>query len=252
MAGVTTFKDELLAFYEKCYYYEMDRKDKIRQQLGLAIAVLALLGNSASYYFSNFQFLPFRFSHLWFYVPFTVSAFLALIAFMYLIRYMFIPEGGYAYIPTTEAIRVAINDFENANQSTSENVIRDFYTENLSKQYSEFATHNRRNNTRRTGYVFSSLRSSLISIFFLILAFPGFLYFKREFPLHTSKPAERSIMSEQQVRPDDPNNSDANASEDQQGNILEPAVTASPDTSIIPVQWPQGEFIKEADEKKAK
>ena len=30
---------------------EMDRKDKIRQQLGIAVAVFALLGNIASYFF---------------------------------------------------------------------------------------------------------------------------------------------------------------------------------------------------------
>ena len=38
------FKEELFAFYKECYSDEMDRKDEIRKQLGLAVAVLALLG----------------------------------------------------------------------------------------------------------------------------------------------------------------------------------------------------------------
>ena len=244
-----TLKEELLVFYRECYYYEMDRKEEIRKQLGLAIAALALLGNITSYYLSNFQFFPFRFLHLCFYVPFIVGAFLALSALFYLLRYFFLSEG-YGYIPTTEAIRDAINNFQKKDQSKSEDAVRNFYIENLSKQYSEYATHNRKSNTNRTGYVFSSLKFSLISILFLLLTFPGFLYFKRESPAYNPKHAEVLTMNKQQVSPDNPNNSDASASQDQQTQTPDPA-EASPDTNIN-VQWPQGEYIKEADEKKAK
>lgn len=172
----SNFKEELLGFYKECYYFEMDRKDKIRQQLGLAVAVLALLCNIVSYYFSNFKFPSFIYPHLWFYVPFIIGASFAIIAFIYLMRYFFSVEE-YAYIPTPKAIRDAIN--EGMEQSKSEDAVKDFYVEKLSEQYSECATHNQRNNTKRTGYVFSSLKSSLISILFLLLTFPGFFYFKR-------------------------------------------------------------------------
>ena len=164
-------------------------------------------------------------------------------------RYFFLSEG-YGYIPTTEAIRDAINNFKKDDQSKSEDAVRSFYVENLSKQYSEYATHNQKNNTNRTGYVFSSLKFSLISILFLLLTFPGLLYFKKESPAHNSKHVEVLTMGKQQASPDNPNNSDANASQDQQAQTPDPA-EASPDTNIN-VQWPQGEYIKEADEKKAK
>lgn len=239
------FKEELFAFYKECYSDEMDRKDEIRKQLGLAVAILALLGNTIFYYFSNFQFFPFRYLHLCFYVPFIVGVFLALSALVYLVCYFFIPEE-YRYIPTTEAIRGAINDFKRVDQSESEDAVRSFYMENLSGQYSECATHNRNNNTRRTGYVFSSLRSSLISILFLLLVFPGFFFNKKESPSHNSKQVEVLTMGKQQASPDDPNKSDANASQDQQAQAPDSA-EASPD-----IQWPEVERIKEADEKNAK
>lgn len=38
----STFEEELLGFYKECYYSELDRKDKIRQQLGLTVAALAI------------------------------------------------------------------------------------------------------------------------------------------------------------------------------------------------------------------
>ena len=170
-------KDELFQFYKESYYHEIGRKDEIRKQLGLAIAVLALLGNSAYYYLSKFQFFPFSYAHLWFYVPFIFGIFFALIAFFYLFRYMF--EGReYAYIPTTEEIRDVIDKFEKANQTESdENVVRNFYIQNLSKQYSKAATRNQLNNEKRTGYVFSSLKASLISILLFVVAFPSFFIF---------------------------------------------------------------------------
>ena len=247
MAG-PTFEEELFAFYKECYSDEMDRKDEIRKQLGLAVAVLALLGNTIFYYFSDFQFSPFspfRYLHLCFYVPFIVGVSLALSALVYLLRYFFLKE--YIYIPTTEAIRDVINSFRKADQSGSEDAVRSFYMENLSGQYSECATHNRNNNTRRTGYVFSSLRSSLISILFLLLAFPAFFsFFKKESPSHNSKHVEVLTMGKQQASPDNPNKSDANASQDQQAQAPDSA-EASPD-----IQWPEVERIKEADEKNAK
>ena len=175
----STFKEELLEFYKECYYFEMKRKDKIRQQLGLAVAVLALLCNIISYYFSNFNFHPFICSHLWFYVPFIIGASFAIIAFIYLIRYFYIEE--YAYIPTPKAIRDAIN--EGMEQSKSEDDVKDFYIEKLSKQYSKCATHNRRNNKKRSEYVLHSLNCSLISILSLLLTFPGFFLFSNRSPV---------------------------------------------------------------------
>ena len=170
-------KDELFQFYKESYYHEIGRKDEIRKQLGLAIAVLALLGNSAYYYLFKFQFFPFSFAHLGFYVPFFLGILFAFIAFFYLLRYIF--QGReYAYIPTTEEIRDVIDKFEKANQTESdENVVRNFYIQNLSKQYSEAATRNQLNNEKRTGYVFSSLRASLISILFFLFAFPSFFFY---------------------------------------------------------------------------
>ena len=170
-------------------------------------------------------------------------------AFIYLIYYFFSAEKGYGYIPSTKDIRDVIN--KGMEQSKSEDTVRDFYIENLSAQYSECATHNRENNKKRTGYVFSSLKYSLISILFLLFTFPGFFYFLRESPSHNSKHMEVLTMSKRQVSPDNPNNSDANASQDQQAQAPDSA-EASPDTSTIDVQWPQIEYIKEADEKNAK
>ena len=84
----------------------------------------------------------------------------------------------YAYIPTTEEIRDVIDKFEKANQTESdENVVRNFYIQNLSKQYSKAATRNQLNNEKRTGYVFSSLKASLISILLFVVAFPSFFIF---------------------------------------------------------------------------
>ena len=226
----------------------MDRKDKIRQQLGLAVAVLALLCNIISYYFSNFKFSSFMYPHLWFYVPFIIGASCAVIAFIYLSCYFFRAEQRYAYIPTAKDIRDVIN--KGMEQSKSEDAVRYLYIENLSEQYSKCATHNRKNNTKRTGYVFSSLKSSLISILFLLLTFPGFFYFQRESPSHDSKHVEVLTMSKQQASPDNPNNSGANASQDQQAQAPDSA-EASSDTSTINVPWPQIEYIKEADEKNA-
>ena len=182
-----TLKDELFQFYKESYYHEIGRKDEIRKQLGLAIAVLALLGNSAYYYLSKFQFFPFSFAHLGFYVPFLLGILSSLIAFFFLLRYMF-EEREYAYIPTTEDIREVIDKFEKANQTESdENDVRNFYIQNLSKRYSKAATRNQLNNDKRTGYVFSSLRASLISILLFLAAFPCFFIF---FTLHDRLPAD--------------------------------------------------------------
>lgn len=243
----STFKEEFLGFYKECYYFEMDRKDKIRQQLGLAVAVLALLCNIVSYYFSNFKFSSFMCSHLWFYVPFIIGASFAIIAFIYLMRYFFSIEE-YAYIPTPKAIRDAIN--EGMEQSKSEDAVKNFYIEKLSEQYSECATHNQRNNTKRTGYVFSSLKSSLISILFLLLTFPGFFLFSNKSPVNNSKHVEVLTVSEQQASPDNPDETDVNAPPDQPVQAPDPA-EASSSTSTIDVEWPSIEYIKEADEKNA-
>lgn len=252
----STFEEELLGFYKECYYSELDRKDKIRQQLGLTVAALAILCNIVSYYFANFKFHLFIYPHLYFYVPFIFGILSAIMAFIYLICY-FSPDKGYAYIPTAKDVRDTINTInEVMEQSKSEDPVRpvrDFYIKNLSEQYSECATHNRKNNTKRTGYVFSSLKSSMISILFLLLAFPGFFYFQRESPAHNSKHVEVLTMSKQQSSPDNPNNSGANASQDQQDqqDQAPDSAEASLDTSAINVPWPQVEYIKEADEKNA-
>lgn len=241
------FKVEMFVFYKECYHHEMDRKDKIRQQLGLAIAVLALLGNWGSYYLSNFKLTGFLWMHVVFYLPFLTGVIAGLIAFYYLFRYFFIKDP-YAYIPSTEAISDAIHQFIQSSPKKDEDGTRAFFIENLSQQYSKFATTNRKNNIARTGYVFLSLKYSMISTVLFMATFPGFYCFKDESVLLNPKHAEVSTMNRQQTDPENTSNGDSNASSEHPSQGEVPS-EVNHDSTQNQVEWPRGDYIKEAEEK---
>ena len=209
---------------------------KLLQQVGLAIAILTIIGSLIGYFLSDFAVVEFAAMDLLFYSFFVLGLILTTFSFWYIvcsISYGFY----YGYIPTAKEIQDALSGIEAYNQSVSEDeaidVESEFYN-HTSDQYCECADRNYRNNTTRCGYIFLGLRLSLFALLMLILALPGHYIIKKRFPesiktVTIGKEVKVSIMTEEQDK-----------SQDQESAEQKPAEK--------PV-WPEVHLTKEADEK---
>ncbi|WP_146209407.1 hypothetical protein [Coraliomargarita sinensis] len=230
------FKKRQFDFHKDYYAFELERKDKLLQQVGLALGILTVIGNLFAFFLRDFQFVEFREVHLLFYFFFSFGFLFTAISIIYLTKTL-IHRFYYETIPTPKEIQDALNECDEYNTKVEKAEALDteevFY-ENLIKQYSEATHRNHLSNLARYSNVFTSLRFSLIGLILLICSFPGYQVLKKEFSI---KPSTTEIKEEVKVRI-------MSEDKDNQSNQQQ--------TSNQPVerpQWPQGRIIKEADEK---
>jgi len=233
------FKKELFEFYRQSYHFELERKDRLLQQVGLALAILTVIGNLIAYFLKDFTWVSFARLDLLFYFFFVFGVAFTSVSLYYVARSL---AHGYWYgnIPTPKEIHETLEKFEVFNQSASaaDKVdIESEFRENLIKQYCEYTDRNAKNNMARYGFIFTGLRFSIISLILLLVAFPGHMILKSRFPDKTEK-IELNEEVKIRIMPEQ----DQNQSSSQQQ-------TTSSQTPAEKPQWPQGRLTKEADEK---
>ena len=251
-------------FYKESYETELRRKSELLDSIGIALAVLAIIGGFLSFYIGKVNFDSFKILDLLFYVPFAAGLGAALSAGYYLYRAI-CHSYYYHFIPKPDEIRPKLKEFSEwakASTEVDEN-LDEFFERNLETQYCDFASHNWDINKNRFGHTFVALRSAMISMACLVASFPGFYVYQRGLPESTSKvelanPVVVDILNQNEKRkanpmPDKPNNTP------QAQPPASPAPQATPPDQAEPQQpapqkptWPSGHFLKEADEKNTK
>lgn len=258
MSQQSDYKKDLFEFYKTVYESELERKEALLERTGVAGGFLTILGGVLAYYINALEFPSFRSIHLLFYIPFTAGLITTIISMVFValsigkrFRYGYIvsPEDIARHIQRIESEDAGLPPEERENIAES---LRD----NLSAQYCRCGTVNRTNNTKRSGYVYESLRWAIISMFIVLAALPGFFVLKSDFPdkptnVNIVSPLELKNMSEEQPKSDKPASVPPTPTQPQGSN--QPAQQASPPPAVKPVSqraWPKEQYIIEANEKK--
>lgn len=231
-----SFRKYLFEFYKESYYFELERKDKLLQQVGLAVAILTIIGNLLAYFMKALELPAFRVSDLSFYLFFAPGLILTALSFWHVGRSI-LHETLYGRIPTPLEMEKAFKDIDSFNKKVGKDRQRklheEFYTK-LTPQICEFTHRNFHNNNLRYTRIFNGLRFALLGLVFLIAAIPGHKVFSQRF---SDDSRTYFIGKEVNVRMmDNGNNNQETESSVNNEPIEEP-------------QWPQGHLTKEAEEK---
>ncbi len=229
------FLEKLFEFYKDIYFYELERKDKLLQQVGLAIAILTIIGNLIGYFLKGFCLVEFLWSDLPFYSCFIVGLIFTVISFWFVVSSL---SYGfyYGYISTPKEIQNALTQIDSYNETVTGKDVIDgenaFYI-NTIDQFTEYADRNFKNNTKRYGYIFWGFRYAIFALIALILAFPGYQLLNKRFPgnattVNIKDEVKVKIMTDEQ-------------NQKQDNKPVEPKPVEKP-------EWPQGHLTKEADE----
>lgn len=234
------FKKELFEFYKESYHFELERKDRLLQQVGLAIAILTITGNLIAYFLRDFIWMPFRELDLLFYSFFSIGGVFTAVSLYYVVRSL---AHGYWYgnIPTPKEIHDTLEEFEAYNEKVSQEHqvnIENEFRDNLMRQYCDYTDRNEKNNTARYGFIFTGLRFAIFALVFLLLAFPGHMVIKSRFP---NEVESIKLNEEVKIRIMPDQNQTQNTTQQQQTTSAQPAAEKP--------EWPQGRLTKEADEK---
>ncbi len=233
------FKKELFEFYRQSYHFELERKDRLLQQVGLALAILTVIGNLIAYFLKDFSWVPFNCLDLLFYSFFLSGIVSTGFSLYYVVRSL-VHSYWYGNIPTPKEIHETLEKFQKFNQNASVEdkvSIEGEFRDNLIRQYCDYTDRNEKNNSARYGFIFTGLRYSMVSLILLLAAFPGHMILKSRFPNQIQK---IELNEEVKIRIMPEQDQNQNSSQQQ---------TTSSQTPTEKPHWPQGRLTKEADEK---
>jgi hypothetical protein len=150
--------------YKECYHFEIERKDKVAQRVGIVLVLLTGLASISKYCIESIFSLPLQYCLL----PFYALAFAGIVAGCVSLCWVFLTLAkgvNYYYLPKTTAIRDCL---VNAGVIKPEDIDR-VCADNLASQYCEFAATNCEMNNMRSQYVFEASRYAAISFLLLLL-----------------------------------------------------------------------------------
>ena len=162
---------KLLPFYERIYFFEIDRKNSLRERLNFPVSILILTLGVTAYFFNNLPTL----SPIILLCIFYLSLFLLIMSqgftLYFLIRSIF--RYKYRYISNITRIDTTIRSLKKYNDSVPESKRRNIEQEFayfLIEQYQSAASINSRNNNVKTGYLFRAMCAIVITVVILIIS----------------------------------------------------------------------------------
>jgi len=170
--------------FSEMYYREIDRENKIDDQLSLPIGIVAILSSAAAFY--ALELFPFNFN-----VENVLSAAITCLliifiiaAIIYLLRaYVKIPGHEYAYIASPERIKSYVEELHEKNAGRMNNAeINQHLKLNLQhlliSHYSKCGEINTKVNEARLNLVFKSKQMIFLSVILLIINSVVFMWIK--------------------------------------------------------------------------
>ena len=171
--------DELLEFYEKHYFHEVDMREKLLARVQISLAMFVAIGSLLSYMLSNIKTF-----HLteWKCIVFTgavaTCAVFLIIAFCFFIKSFF--NYTYQFIPTarvTEEYRLKLIETYEPYEDREE-LVKKYFKQYLFNIYVQCTTLNAENNELRSAH-FHNTTKFLVPAFCCALVALMFFYFAK-------------------------------------------------------------------------
>ncbi|MCE0485032.1 MAG: hypothetical protein LV479_12450 [Methylacidiphilales bacterium] len=172
-------REWLLEHCQEAYDYQLTRSENIAGRLSLLSGLLTALGGGIYYVGTSYPHAWNGLMSLCFYLPFAISA--LLFCYSVILYLVALARGfSYSYVPTSPAIIQYAHNLEAFNASNPDQavpILTDI-KESLIKQYSNAELSNFQTNSSRTAILLRAAQLSAISLVFVALSLPYFLYEK--------------------------------------------------------------------------
>ena len=168
--------DYFYELFKEMYYYEQERKDRISARVLYPTTIVIVLGGVIGFYIANYNYLVISVLNIIFSLL-TIGIFICTIISIYcLIRANF--GYSYAYIATPEGIDEYIKEmndyYEQTEEPNRERQVMNKTSNILKTQFIENGTKNRKNNNRRTEFIYYAIRWIVLGLIFLLASLPIF------------------------------------------------------------------------------
>lgn len=163
-------------FYQKQYFFELERRQELNSSLSISIGVVSLLIGAIFYLISNFIYHYFILSY--FFIVFIVCS---IVSILFVIFFLISAYWNYTYryISDTEIIREyenkLINYYESIKKEDITNLVNKEINDMLIRKYSASATYNAKNNAKKSVNIHRS--NTAIVILVICMFFACLLFF---------------------------------------------------------------------------
>ena len=149
----------------------------------MGVTILTVLGGLAAYYLTSFQFSPFYWKYLFFYVPYIAAVSCTLKSLWHLANAL--AKGWqFKYTPDANTVGQYIQDLISANDATNPEVrlkIRAAFIKNFGNLYKQDAAANFYTNTLRQKEILPAYRMAMFALALLLLTSIPFFVLKSGF-----------------------------------------------------------------------
>ncbi|VVO57332.1 MULTISPECIES: hypothetical protein [Pseudomonas] len=189
------------AFYEKIYFYELERKEKLISRLNLPLAILGVLLSFLSYMLSKAPGSEDGFAGVWFWILY-LSAVFCLLCGAYYFRSSWQLRDFDRGLPTLTELETyrAETTTHFAVHGENEDDAETYFKTIILSYYIEGATVNTVNNDKRGSKLVSLANSVTLTMIFSVLSFIPFYTHQQELNQHEQSKASATSATSNALR----------------------------------------------------
>jgi hypothetical protein len=185
-------------FYQKHYFFELDRRTELNSSLSIPLGVFGLLSGALVYLVSNFNFAWDTFTYIFLILVAGAVVSILLVVYFLLRAYW---SYDYMYMTDTEVIRNYENELTNYYKRNGQKNVSDLVDKELDDmlihKYSEAGTHTAANNAKKSATLRKSNSAIVALVIFLLLLSPVFFVNNQLHAISRSKVNSEEPMGKQ-------------------------------------------------------
>ncbi len=166
-----------LALAKEAYEQQLNRREQASKRFTTTVGVYAIVGGILAYYLSDLHLEAYQNAHLWFYLPCLFGIGCAAIGYFFILRLLIV---GTPFRVLNTASRIDAGIVESVSDlpdnETIHGKVLSALDEAILAQYRECASFNQHANDKRDRFYTLALRLATLSVTFLLLSLPAFIY----------------------------------------------------------------------------